>query len=169
MARRRQRLAKRRQAVGLTQEALAEGLGVDRSTIVRWEAGTASPQAWMRPSLAAAIHITIEELASLLAGRTEQVEPRDILEQEPPTWLRQSRPLRLGFPMRSTRSPFHTTLPPPRASSPKPANNPAEPRSRCNGRVTGACDRSGKVGSQIASGNGSTCSRPSLRTTSVQP
>ncbi|WP_326731891.1 helix-turn-helix transcriptional regulator [Streptomyces phaeochromogenes] len=84
MARRRQRLAKRRQAVGLTQEALAEGLGVDRSTIVRWEAGTASPQAWMRPSLAAAIHITIEELASLLAGRTEQVEPRDILEQEPP-------------------------------------------------------------------------------------
>lgn len=82
MARRRQRLAERRQAVGLTQEALAERLGVDRSTIVRWEAGTASPQAWMRPSLAAAIHITIDELDSLLTRRTEQAEPREVLEPD---------------------------------------------------------------------------------------
>ncbi|MGW0651773.1 helix-turn-helix domain-containing protein [Streptomyces umbrinus] len=70
--------------MGLTQEALAERLGVDRSTIVRWEAGAASPQAWMRPSLAAAIDITIDELDSLLARRTEQAEPREALEPDPP-------------------------------------------------------------------------------------
>ncbi|MDO0936609.1 helix-turn-helix transcriptional regulator [Streptomyces sp. DG2A-72] len=62
MARRRQRLAERRQGVGLTQEALAELLGVDRSTVVRWESGTASPQPWMRPRLACALQISIDEL-----------------------------------------------------------------------------------------------------------
>ncbi|MET8566248.1 helix-turn-helix transcriptional regulator [Streptomyces flaveolus] len=34
MTRRRQRLADRRRSVGLTQEVLAEKLGVDRSTVV---------------------------------------------------------------------------------------------------------------------------------------
>ncbi|WP_217562772.1 helix-turn-helix transcriptional regulator, partial [Streptomyces sp. GbtcB6] len=56
MARRRQRLAERRQAVGLTQEVHAERLGVDSTTIVRWEADTASPQPWMRPRLSNELH-----------------------------------------------------------------------------------------------------------------
>lgn len=67
MARRRSRLAERRRIVGLTQEALAERLGVDRSTVVRWDAGTASPQPWMRPRLAAELDISVDELNELLS------------------------------------------------------------------------------------------------------
>ncbi|MGH3864973.1 MAG: helix-turn-helix transcriptional regulator [Pseudonocardiaceae bacterium] len=35
----RQRLPARRKAVGLTQEQLAERLGAERSTVLRWEGG----------------------------------------------------------------------------------------------------------------------------------
>jgi transcriptional regulator with XRE-family HTH domain len=38
---RRGRLAQRRKALGLTQEDLAGLLGVERSTVVRWERGVA--------------------------------------------------------------------------------------------------------------------------------
>jgi transcriptional regulator with XRE-family HTH domain len=75
MARRRQRLAERRQAVGRTQEVLAERLGVDRSTIVRWEAGTASPQPWMRPRLATELNVTVDELDDLLTQESEPGGP----------------------------------------------------------------------------------------------
>ncbi|WP_308280891.1 helix-turn-helix transcriptional regulator [Streptomyces lomondensis] len=70
MARRRQRLAQRRQAMGLTQEGLAEHLGVDRSTVVRWEAGTASPRPWMRPRLAETLGVSVTELVELLKRET---------------------------------------------------------------------------------------------------
>src|SRR5437762_11549881 len=51
MAIRRQRLAERRKAVGYTQEQLAEQLGVERTTVARWEAGATAPQPWQRPNL----------------------------------------------------------------------------------------------------------------------
>jgi tetratricopeptide (TPR) repeat protein len=51
----------------LSQEALAEILSVDRSTIVRWERAETDPQPWHRPRLAEALKITIDELADLLA------------------------------------------------------------------------------------------------------
>ena len=41
-AAKRRRLAQRRKALGLTQEGLAEQLGVERSTVVRWERGETS-------------------------------------------------------------------------------------------------------------------------------
>lgn len=65
----RVRLAARRRTVGLSQEALAEQLGVDRSTILRWENGERTPQPWQRPNLAAALKVTAEELDDLLAGK----------------------------------------------------------------------------------------------------
>ena len=62
----RHRLARRRKAVGHTQESLAALLGVDRSTTARWEHGSTEPMAWLRPRLAAALKVTVEELADLL-------------------------------------------------------------------------------------------------------
>src|SRR6266545_4827910 len=67
MARKRHRLAQRRKAVGLSQERLAEVMRVDRSTVVRWERADTDPQPWHRPRLAAALKVSVEELAELLA------------------------------------------------------------------------------------------------------
>ncbi len=71
----RTRLRKRRQAVGLTQEELAERVGVNRSTIVRWENGTtAGPRPRQRPTLAEALRISIDELEYLLARQKPSSE-----------------------------------------------------------------------------------------------
>jgi DNA-binding XRE family transcriptional regulator len=59
-------LANRRVVVGYTQEALAEALDVDRTTIGRWERGEQQPQPWQRPDLALQLRVTLEELDSLL-------------------------------------------------------------------------------------------------------
>jgi transcriptional regulator with XRE-family HTH domain len=66
MAAKRQRLAARRKAVGLTQEQLAERLGVECSTVVRWEGGETVPLPWIRPKLGRALHVSIEQLNELL-------------------------------------------------------------------------------------------------------
>jgi transcriptional regulator with XRE-family HTH domain len=60
------RLKRRRKAVGLTQEQLAELLSVDRSTVFRWESGESEPQPWHRPRLAAALKISPGELEEML-------------------------------------------------------------------------------------------------------
>jgi len=66
MALRRQGLAQRRKAVGLTQEALAQRLGVERSTVVRWEAGDTEPLPSIRPHVAHALQVSLDQLAELL-------------------------------------------------------------------------------------------------------
>ncbi|MGH3862386.1 helix-turn-helix transcriptional regulator [Actinokineospora sp.] len=64
----RVRLACARKVVGLSQETLAQRLGVERSTVVRWETTTIEPQPWIRPRLASALGITADELAGMLAS-----------------------------------------------------------------------------------------------------
>jgi transcriptional regulator with XRE-family HTH domain len=64
----RDRLAGRRKALGLTQEALAGLLDVDRTTVARWEHGEASPLPWIRPKLAKALRVSANRLEELLAG-----------------------------------------------------------------------------------------------------
>jgi DNA-binding XRE family transcriptional regulator len=64
-------LAECRHAVGYTQESFAEKLGVDRTTIGRWERGAQSPQPWQRPDLAAALNISLDHLDDMLR-RTKQ-------------------------------------------------------------------------------------------------
>ena len=66
MALRRQGLSQRRKAVGLTQESLAERLGVERSTVVRWEAGDTEPLPSIRPKVARALQVSVDQLAELL-------------------------------------------------------------------------------------------------------
>ncbi|MEU4297453.1 helix-turn-helix transcriptional regulator [Kitasatospora aureofaciens] len=68
MASRRCRLIQRREAVGHTQESLAEALDVDRTTVGRWESGRGAPQPWMRPKLARALKLSVDQLADLLAA-----------------------------------------------------------------------------------------------------
>lgn len=63
----RNRLAERRKALGLTQEALAGLLEVDRSTVARWEHGEASPLPWIRPKLSKALRVSADRLEELLA------------------------------------------------------------------------------------------------------
>jgi DNA-binding XRE family transcriptional regulator len=64
----RRRFVQRRKALGFTQESLAALLNVERSTVVRWEAGKSEPLAWLWPKLAAALKVTPEQLTDLLAG-----------------------------------------------------------------------------------------------------
>jgi transcriptional regulator with XRE-family HTH domain len=54
--------------MGLSQERLAEAVGVDTSTVARWERGETEPQAVHRPRLAEALKVTVETLGELLAG-----------------------------------------------------------------------------------------------------
>lgn len=64
----RSRLAAQRKAAGLSQEELAHQIGVDRSTIVRWEGGERTPQPWQRPNLAQALGVSLSKLDELLAS-----------------------------------------------------------------------------------------------------
>jgi DNA-binding XRE family transcriptional regulator len=52
----------------LSQEALAEHLQVDRSTIARWESGASTPMVWIRPRLARVLGLDLDELDALLRG-----------------------------------------------------------------------------------------------------
>jgi transcriptional regulator with XRE-family HTH domain len=66
-AAKRDRLAQRRKALGLTQEDLAALLNVERSTVARWERGQSEPLPWIRPKLARALKVPAGRLAELLA------------------------------------------------------------------------------------------------------
>ncbi|MGH3902541.1 MAG: helix-turn-helix transcriptional regulator [Pseudonocardiaceae bacterium] len=62
----RRSFAHARRAAGYTQERLAERLGVDRSTVARWEAGDYEPQPWQRPRIAEAFGLSLRAFDQLL-------------------------------------------------------------------------------------------------------
>lgn len=68
MSAKRQRLAARRKTAGFSQEQLAERLGIDRSTVARWESGETEPQPWIRPRLARVLQVSLDQLDHLLAA-----------------------------------------------------------------------------------------------------
>lgn len=68
MVAKRRRLAERRKVIGYTQEALAEQLGIERSTVVRWERGETEPQPWVRPLLANALQVSLADVHDLLCA-----------------------------------------------------------------------------------------------------
>ncbi len=65
---RREGLAQRRKALGLTQEDLAGLLYVERSTVTRWERGETEPLPWIRPRLAEALQVSADRIEELLDG-----------------------------------------------------------------------------------------------------
>ncbi len=97
MASRRVHFARRRKALGYSQEAFANALGVAVSTVTRWEAGTTDPQGYIHPKLARLLKVTQEGLADLLSpevlvpdrsavytaapslGDTDDMKRRDVL------------------------------------------------------------------------------------------
>jgi transcriptional regulator with XRE-family HTH domain len=58
----RVRLAEARKAAGYTQESFAEVLGVDRSTVARWE----EPLPYLRPKITRLLGVSRDELKELL-------------------------------------------------------------------------------------------------------
>jgi transcriptional regulator with XRE-family HTH domain len=67
--RRRDELVSARKAAGLTQEQLAEVMRVDRSTVIRWEAGDYAPQPYQWPKLAKVLGRSADELRELIGVR----------------------------------------------------------------------------------------------------
>ncbi|MFE9745925.1 multiprotein-bridging factor 1 family protein [Saccharothrix saharensis] len=73
MAAKRTRFAQVRRMAGYTQERLAEALGVDSSTVRRWESGDSEPLPHVRPKLAELLDVSSGELARLLDGGEQPV------------------------------------------------------------------------------------------------
>ena len=68
-------IADARRFAGLTQEQLAEKVGVDRVTVSCWERGVSGPQLLMRSRLAKALGVTSSELAKFLTKLSGEGQP----------------------------------------------------------------------------------------------
>jgi transcriptional regulator with XRE-family HTH domain len=66
MTARRQHLAERRRSLGYSQERLAGEVGVDRTTVGRWERGETGPQPLIRERLRTVLKVSAEELDTLI-------------------------------------------------------------------------------------------------------
>ncbi|WP_243753802.1 SUMF1/EgtB/PvdO family nonheme iron enzyme [Labedaea rhizosphaerae] len=60
-----------RKVVGLSQEQLAEVMGVDRSTVHHWEAGRHSPLPYLWPKLSKVLAVSSARLTELLTNREQ--------------------------------------------------------------------------------------------------
>ncbi|MER5644516.1 helix-turn-helix transcriptional regulator [Streptosporangium sp. NPDC002524] len=80
MPTRRQRLTQRRKSLGFSQESFAHAVGVERSTVVRWELGETEPRPWQRPKLAVILKVSLEELEGILSGYAKGSPGSDRLE-----------------------------------------------------------------------------------------
>ena len=101
MKAKRRALAQRREIVGHTQETLAELMGVELSTVGRWERGETSPQPWCRPRLAQALTVSLEELDRMLA-EGQPVEETPETADEPVEVPEQDRVLSAPWSHRGT-------------------------------------------------------------------
>lgn len=82
---RRLALARRRREVCKTQEGLAMEVGVQRSTVTRWEAGDTTPSLWARPRIANALDLTLDQLDELLGTESQGQDPMEAEAAAPQT------------------------------------------------------------------------------------
>jgi transcriptional regulator with XRE-family HTH domain len=94
MGNRRSKLAERRRALGLTQEALAARCDVERTTVARWETGFMEPGLWIRARLAEALEVTLKDLDALLT--LEPGKEATVVEVLPDSQERNQARLLLG-------------------------------------------------------------------------
>jgi DNA-binding XRE family transcriptional regulator len=80
--RRRVKLRAARAAAGYTQEDLAAALYLDRTTVVRWEAGRHTPLPYLWPKLAKLLGVSKERLQELFAD--EELPGQDLQAYLPP-------------------------------------------------------------------------------------
>jgi DNA-binding XRE family transcriptional regulator len=64
-------LAGARKVAGHTQESLAAALHVDRSTVIRWEAGDQAPLPYLRPKSARLLGQSPEQLRELIENDSD--------------------------------------------------------------------------------------------------
>jgi DNA-binding XRE family transcriptional regulator/tetratricopeptide (TPR) repeat protein len=76
---RRVSLARARKTAGYTQESLAEALQVERTTVVRWEAGTSEPMPHIRPKLAHLLRVSCNDLEVLLSPLDATPTPQEVI------------------------------------------------------------------------------------------
>lgn len=74
-----------RKKEGLSQEALAEQIGVSRQAVSKWETGEATPEVSKLPLLAQALHVSVDWL---LSEDEPEPQPRHTAPP-PPTWADQ--------------------------------------------------------------------------------
>ena len=74
-----ERIYKLRRKSGLSQEQLAEKIGVSRQAISKWESGTSTPELEKLLALSECFHITLDELVRTEAGNQREHEmPQNI-------------------------------------------------------------------------------------------
>ncbi len=66
------RISERRKAIGITQEELANHLGVSKPAVSKWESGQSYPDILLLPELAAYFNISIDELVGYEPQMTKE-------------------------------------------------------------------------------------------------
>ncbi|WP_067825561.1 helix-turn-helix transcriptional regulator [Actinomadura kijaniata] len=75
----RSRLAQQRRVAGHSQEQLAERLGVERSTVGRWDRAETDSLPYIRPRLAAELMVSLEEAVLLDDVQAVEAHPDERL------------------------------------------------------------------------------------------
>ena len=87
-------IAERRKAIGLTQQMLADRLGLTNKAVSKWETGDGLPDITVLPALAENLGVTVDEL---LAGERRPKDPNLGLETQKYLEERARRRQRIGL------------------------------------------------------------------------
>jgi transcriptional regulator with XRE-family HTH domain len=103
MAKRRVAMVHRRRELGLTQQTMAERLGISTTTYRDWERGVAMPRAGHRPALARRLEVSLVELGCMLDADDRVPAPHGV---DVSAWLGTFAALEQGASEIRTFEPF---------------------------------------------------------------